>query len=115
MFSHLIARIASGDLISDLSHRMLKFLQKLELKLQKIIGYNIVLTEKYLMVVPLISHYEIYNGEKLYLDGLASIGVVHIPKLNSPFMIQKRELKSPHEYMKVSAGQLDDIEDLIES
>lgn len=94
---------------------MLAFLVRLEEKYKRFIGYNIVLSKEYLMIAPLIDHYEIYNEEKLYLDGLALIGVVHIPKLNSPFMIQKRELKSPYEYIRASFGDLQDIEELIKN
>jgi len=35
------------------------------------------LTKKYLLIVPLVEPYEIYNNTKLYLDGLAYLGVIH--------------------------------------
>ena len=39
------------------------------------------------MVVPLVEPYEIYNGSKLYLDGLAFMGCVHTAKLARPYEI----------------------------
>ena len=57
MFTHLISRVSSHETIMDLCHQMLAFLLKLELKLSKYIGYNIILAPEYLMIVPLVSHY----------------------------------------------------------
>ena len=114
-FSHLVAKINSSDLIPDLCHQMLSFLLKLELTLQKHIGYNIILTQSYLLIVPLINNYDSYDGKNLYLDGLASIGVVDIPKLNSPFMVEKKKMLSPYEYVEKSFGKLEDIETIIDS
>ena len=41
------------------------------------------------MVVPLVAPYEIYNGCKLYLGGLAYLGCVHTAKLSKPYEIAK--------------------------
>ena len=39
------------------------------------------------MVVPLVEPYEVYNGSKLYFDGLAFFGCVHTAKLSKPYEI----------------------------
>ena len=51
------------------------------------IGYNLIITKGYLMVVPLVDPYEIYNDMKLYLDGLAYLGCIHTAKLAKPYQI----------------------------
>lgn len=45
------------------------------------IGYNLIFTKKRIVVVPLVEPYDIYNGSKLYLDGLAFLGYVHTARL----------------------------------
>lgn len=45
------------------------------------------------MVVPLVEPYEVYNGCKLYLDGLAFLGCVHTAKLSKPYEIPKPTLE----------------------
>jgi len=39
------------------------------------------------MVIPLVDPYEVYNGMKLYLDGLAYLGCIHTAKLAKPYQI----------------------------
>ncbi len=43
-----------------------------------------------LMIVPLSEPYKIYNGQKLYLDGLAYLGFVHTADV-----IESYEIKQP--------------------
>jgi ATP adenylyltransferase/5',5'''-P-1,P-4-tetraphosphate phosphorylase II len=56
-------------------------------EIKRDIGYNLIITKSYLMVVPLVDPYEVYNGMKLYLDGLAYLGCVHTAKLAKPYQI----------------------------
>ena len=51
------------------------------------IGYNLIITKGYIMVVPLVDPYEVYNGMKLYIDGLAYLGCIHTAKLSKPYQI----------------------------
>jgi hypothetical protein len=37
------------------------------------------------MLVPLVEPYTVYNGSKLYLDGLAFLGLIHTAKLERPY------------------------------
>lgn len=39
------------------------------------------------MLVPLVEPYAVYNGQKLYLDGLAFLGYIHLAKLERPYEI----------------------------
>ena len=39
------------------------------------------------MIVPLVEPYALYNGQKLYHDGLAFLGYVHTPKLPLPYQL----------------------------
>jgi hypothetical protein len=51
------------------------------------IGYNIILTKKRVLLVPLAEPYAVYNGAKLYLDGLAFLGYIHTAKLEKAYEI----------------------------
>lgn len=53
------------------------------------IGYNLIFTKKRIVIVPLVEPYDIYNGSKLYLDGLAFLGYVHTARLEKPYEISK--------------------------
>lgn len=53
------------------------------------IGYNLVFTKKRILIVPLVEPYEVYNGSKLYLDGLAFLGYVHTARLEKAYEIAK--------------------------
>ena len=41
------------------------------------------------MLVPLVEPYEVYNGNKLYFDGLAFLGYVHTAHLQRPYQMDK--------------------------
>lgn len=45
------------------------------------IGYNLIFTDKFIMVVPLVFPYDVYNQNKLYFDGLAYLGYIHAAHL----------------------------------
>lgn len=45
------------------------------------IGYNLIITAKIIMIVPLVEPYQVYDQTNLYLDGLAFLGYVQVPKL----------------------------------
>jgi hypothetical protein len=51
------------------------------------IGYNLILTKKRVILVPLVQPYAVYGGAKLYLDGLAFLGYIHTAKLERPYAI----------------------------
>lgn len=51
------------------------------------IGYNLILTKKRILLVPLVEPYAVYNGTKLYLDGLAFLGYIHTAKLERAYEI----------------------------
>lgn len=40
------------------------------------------------MIVPLVEPYEIYDGLKLYFDGLAYLGYVHTAKVEKAYQIK---------------------------
>ena len=44
------------------------------------------------MFVPIVEPYEIYNGAKLYFDGLAYLGYIHTPKLQRPYSIARPKI-----------------------
>ena len=67
------------------------FLTNLE-TLRKEIGYNLIITKRYTMIVPLIRPYRIYNSNDLYLDGLAFLGIVNVAKVAEPFKVQERNV-----------------------
>lgn len=54
------------------------FLQE---KLKKQIGYNLVVTSKYTLIVALTQPYRVYGQNHLYFDGLAYLGYVQIAKV----------------------------------
>ena len=56
------------------------------------VGYNLIITKKYLMIVPLVEPYEVYNGNKLYLDGLAFLGYVHTARLQKSYQMKKAKV-----------------------
>jgi len=58
-------------------------------------------------VVPLVDSYRTYNGQKLYLDGLAYIGVVHLAKVVSPFSVKKPENLKASDYLIKCSGTID--------
>ena len=39
------------------------------------------------MVVPLVEPYDVYNGTKLYIDGLAFLGYILTAKVQKPYEI----------------------------
>jgi hypothetical protein len=51
------------------------------------IGYNLIITKKFIIIVPLVEPYEVYNGGKLYLDGLAFLGYIHTARLEQAYQI----------------------------
>jgi hypothetical protein len=51
------------------------------------IGYNLIFTNKRIIIVPLVEPYAVYNGTKIYLDGLAFLGYVHTARLERPYEI----------------------------
>lgn len=53
------------------------------------IGYNLIITKKRIILVPLVEPYAVYNNTKLYLDGLAFLGFVHTAKLDRPYEISQ--------------------------
>ena len=62
-------------------------------KLRKEIGYNLIITKKFTMLVPLIRPYRTYNSNDLYLDGLAFLGIVSVARVAEPFRVQERNVK----------------------
>lgn len=56
------------------------------------IGYNLVFTKKRILLVPLVEPYAVYNGLKLYLDGLAFMGYIHTAKLERPYQINQPKI-----------------------
>lgn len=48
-----------------------------------------MLTKRFLIVVPLVEPYMVYDRHKIYPDGLAFLGYVHTPKLPHPYAIQQ--------------------------
>lgn len=66
-----------------------------------------ILTQEYLLLVPLIDSYRTYNNQRLYLDGLAYIGVVHLARVVSPFSVKKPEALMVTDYLTKCAGTVE--------
>ena len=45
-----------------------------------------------MMLVPLVEPYEVYNGNKLYFNGLAFLGYVHTAQLQRPYQMSQAEV-----------------------
>ena len=52
--------------------------------------------------MPLVDPFETYHGNKLYLDGLAFMGCIHLPKLLKPYEIvhPKSVEEQPGDYLR---------------
>lgn len=53
----------------------------LEEKLKKEIGYNLIISKKYTMIVALAEPYRVYGQNNLYFDSLSYLGYVQIAKV----------------------------------
>lgn len=71
------------------------------------IGYNLVMTKEYTMLIPLIDSYQTYNSQRLYLDGLAYIGVVHTARTASPYKVVKTAEPKVQEMLLKCSGSVD--------
>lgn len=74
------------------------------------IGYNLLMTKDYTMLIPLIDSYQTYNAQRLYLDGLAYIGLVHTAKTASPFKVVKTAEPKVQEMLLKCSGTIDLIQ-----
>lgn len=61
------------------------FLQE---ELKKEIGYNLIITKKFTLVVALAEPYRVYGQNSLYFDGLAYLGYVQTAKVAEGYKLK---------------------------
>lgn len=112
---HLVSRTPkTSEEISETIKKQIQLLSQIERTpssdldhINSEIGYNLILTQEYLMTVPLIDSYRIYDQHPLYLDGLAYIGVVHLARVVSPFSVKKPEVPKALECLIKCSGSVE--------
>lgn len=66
----------------------------LEEALKKEIGYNLVITKKYVIIFALTEPYRVYGTNSLYFDGLAYLGYVQIAKVVEGYTLKPTKIDS---------------------
>lgn len=63
----------------------------LEQKLKKYIGYNLIISKKYTLIVALTEPYRVYGENLLYFDGLAYLGYVQTAKVIEGYKLNENQ------------------------